>query len=545
MANVKISELPVVTSVTNSDVLPVVASTTTSQLTMTNLAKSMPQVSSSISASFATTAFTATSASYAVSASFEITYETSSSYADFAVSSSYAVSSSRAVTSSFAISSSFAVSASWAPTTAAFPFTGSARITGSAQILGPLGVTGSVIGSGYIQAENILAASYTNQIPFGGTRVAAFGSILRGGASLSTQNFNGYTFYYQDTSIGHSIPRVFGSVPVGAILFARNYTETDISSVEFSAGEGKVPIYTIISDNYSLGSGTDYTYGQQNGRNHVLTVSGSILSKNSVSLGSNLTDNHIISGSVNVIGGTLLASGLTQITGSLGVTGSVSIMSSSISLLSSSFQTSVVVGNNKGLIANYIYPVNYYNFDWNDPTISATDQPGFPHFYPAGTNPGFQGYGGVNYYFADVNIGQSINSNKAGVVKLLRDTTTNLPDVEYFTLVSNGNNVSDSVTSFRTANGRNHTLTVTGSLLARDGVTLGTNIQNQHYLTGSLTATGSLKVTGSLAIDTSGSFILPGTASANPVAGNFYFDFTNNKLYAYNGSNWVTASLGI
>lgn len=56
MANVKISELPVVTSVASSDVLPVVASTTTSKLTMTNLANSMPQVSSSISASYAVTA---------------------------------------------------------------------------------------------------------------------------------------------------------------------------------------------------------------------------------------------------------------------------------------------------------------------------------------------------------------------------------------------------------------------------------------------------------------------------------------------------------
>lgn len=56
MANVKISQLPVVSSVTNSDVLPVVASATTSQLSIANLADSLPQVSSSISASFAISA---------------------------------------------------------------------------------------------------------------------------------------------------------------------------------------------------------------------------------------------------------------------------------------------------------------------------------------------------------------------------------------------------------------------------------------------------------------------------------------------------------
>lgn len=63
-------------------------------------------------------------------------------------------------------------------------------------------------------------------------------------------------------------------------------------------------------------------------------------------------------------------------------------------------------------------------------------------------------------------------------------------------------------------------------------------------ITGSLALTGSMKVTGSLSVNTSGSLILPGTASSSPVAGNFYFDFTVNKLYAYNGSTWVTASLG-
>jgi hypothetical protein len=98
MANVKISELPVVTSVASSDVLPVVASTTTSKLTMTNLANSMPQVSSSISASFALTSSffggTVSTASFALTSSFYGGNVTSASYA---------------------LTSSFAVSASWAP----------------------------------------------------------------------------------------------------------------------------------------------------------------------------------------------------------------------------------------------------------------------------------------------------------------------------------------------------------------------------------------------------------------------------------------------
>jgi hypothetical protein len=49
-----------------------------------------------------------------------------------------------------------------------------------------------------------------------------------------------------------------------------------------------------------------------------------------------------------------------------------------------------------------------------------------------------------------------------------------------------------SVINARTANGRTHVLTVTGSFLARDGVSLGTNISNTHVITGSVNITGSL-----------------------------------------------------
>lgn len=56
MANVKISELPQVNTVTGTDIVPTVASSATSKITITDLANSLPQVSSSVSASFATTA---------------------------------------------------------------------------------------------------------------------------------------------------------------------------------------------------------------------------------------------------------------------------------------------------------------------------------------------------------------------------------------------------------------------------------------------------------------------------------------------------------
>ena len=53
MANIKISELPQVTSLSNTDVFPSVSGVTTSKITLKNLADSLPIVSSSISASWA------------------------------------------------------------------------------------------------------------------------------------------------------------------------------------------------------------------------------------------------------------------------------------------------------------------------------------------------------------------------------------------------------------------------------------------------------------------------------------------------------------
>lgn len=56
MADVKISNLPEVTSLNTTDVAPFVASGITSKITLQNIAATMPQVSSSISASYAVTA---------------------------------------------------------------------------------------------------------------------------------------------------------------------------------------------------------------------------------------------------------------------------------------------------------------------------------------------------------------------------------------------------------------------------------------------------------------------------------------------------------
>jgi hypothetical protein len=90
MANVKFSELPQVVTVAGTDIVPTVASSTTSKITITDFAKAFPQVSSSISSSYALSASWAPtgstiSASYALSASWAPTGSTiSASYASTA-----------------------------------------------------------------------------------------------------------------------------------------------------------------------------------------------------------------------------------------------------------------------------------------------------------------------------------------------------------------------------------------------------------------------------------------------------------------------------
>lgn len=73
------------------------------------------------------------------------------------------------------------------------------------------------------------------------------------------------------------------------------------------------------------------------------------------------------------------------------------------------------------------------------------------------------------------------------------------------TLLSNANgDVTSQNVLTRTANGRDHVLSVTGSFLARDGVSLGTNLANQHYITGSITMTGSMVVNSGQVITNGG-----------------------------------------
>jgi hypothetical protein len=128
MADIKISALPQATSVATSDIFPTVAGSTTSKITTKNLANSLPQVSSSISASYVLQAVSASFATNTVSASYSVS-STSSSYA---LSASYALSTNIQI-------ESFA-------TTGSNTFAGNQTISGSIKLTGSLDstITGSI-----------------------------------------------------------------------------------------------------------------------------------------------------------------------------------------------------------------------------------------------------------------------------------------------------------------------------------------------------------------------------------------------------------------
>lgn len=200
MSNVKITQLPSVSSVSNSDVFPVVASSTTSQLSVLNLANSMPQVPSSISASYAVTA------SYAVSASYEITYETSSSYADFAMTASYVKNTQTASYYNFSGTSIISSSAQF--NNLVSPFTGSftGSFKGDGSLLtgissSPFPYTGNaeITGSLKLSAGSTFVAQPSASIP---SQNASFGSItatmsaLSGSIEIGRYLPSGYLTYY-------------------------------------------------------------------------------------------------------------------------------------------------------------------------------------------------------------------------------------------------------------------------------------------------------------------------------------------------------------
>jgi hypothetical protein len=243
--------------------------------------------------------------------------------------------------------------------------------------------------------------------------------------------------------------------------------------------------------------------------------------------------------------------GSAQISGSLGVTGSVNVTSNLKvdNLIRAVDLTSI--GNIYPGVAAYVTPVKYNGNDFNDYYQSQ-----FPSLQPYNLNSYSTSAGGTTFTvrtghlgigtYVDVDFG---TSRKLESIYLYVSQSTqasaplNLATSTTKTIISDNNTLVTpfyttptvaTLDSIATANGRLHVLTVTGSMLARDGVSLGTNINNTHFITGSTAITGSVTIDSILKLQRrtttptspeEGMIIASGSAGAS-------------VLYYYNGSTW-------
>lgn len=288
MANVKISQLPAVSSLSNTDVLPAVATSTTSKITLGNLANSITGVTSSISASLAQTASfvkNAQTASYvlnAVTASF-VTLAQTASFVTTAQTASYvdgnsfttdnkALSASNAITASYVDGASFisanpALSASYALTASyalnggagdAFPYTGSAQITGSLGVTGSISTTDNLRLGGSILMKNS-GGSYDNYIflnPNDSLTLTAYGNGVRiiggGGTLIATISSGTNNFVLSGSAIISESLTVYGELNATS---SQALTASYVDGNSFTVDNPALSASYALTASYALNGG--------------------------------------------------------------------------------------------------------------------------------------------------------------------------------------------------------------------------------------------------------------------------------------------------
>lgn len=255
MSNIKISELPEVTSLTPTDVLPSVTGGVTSKITVQNLASSLTTVNTAISAINAGTALSATSASYAStakSASYSLT-SVSASYASNSTSASYALTASYAFN---AVNSLNAVSASYAlnSTSASYAISSSYSVTSS--------YANSAVSASYVAsasyATNASTASYVTASnvygPYGSNSVISSSYALTASYALNGGG-GGSTFPYSGNAVISGSLTVTGSVTViGDANLTASYAYT-ASYVDANNVYGPYGASSVLTASYALNGG--------------------------------------------------------------------------------------------------------------------------------------------------------------------------------------------------------------------------------------------------------------------------------------------------
>jgi len=190
------------------------------------------------------------------------------------------------------------------------------------------------------------------------------------------------------------------------------------------------------------------------------------------------------------ITGSLIISSSFRVIGKLETTGSIFATK-----YIGTFGTTAYGGIGPALDGEYNSISEIYN-------VTATKVPAFPFMFNNPDRVSTATVGGVQYVFTDIGIGypglNSIGSLISPAVYFSKTAASTAPYPKYMTVISDNTTVTlaDVNNGIYTTNGRNHTLTVTGSFLSLDGVSLGTHLSDTHHITGSTKFTGSMYVYG-------------------------------------------------
>lgn len=325
MAKIRISDLASTSSLSPTDFLPSVgvSSDTTYKITVQDLANSLTEVTSSISASYSITASYAEYSSQAYSASYALSSST-------AESSSYSLSSSYSTTASYAANGGVTkilagtsinvspvdglgqVTVSYGGGGGAFPFTGSAVISGSLEVTGSVsalqgGFTGSLFGSssyaitasyalnvGAVDASKISTGSVTASVNVGDQDVFQIVSASSALVYLSTAG---------NLGVGPTNPtaKLHLSASSGPSL----QIETNNSNEIYFTGNTNANIYQSVSnaDLYYSSNGGALHFGSSTSATHLNIVGGKVgIATNAPTQTLEVNGNTAITGSLVVSG---------------------------------------------------------------------------------------------------------------------------------------------------------------------------------------------------------------------------------------------------
>ena len=284
-----------------------------------------------------------------------------------------------------------------------------------------------------------------------------------------------------------------------------------------------------------------------------------------------LSNRVITTGSASLrqsITGSLIVSSSLKVTGSLSVSDTITINGSQA--------TNFIV--TPSIRSSNIYPLEYTN-QWNTNDGTYVQIPSFP--YLQGSFQSSQQGGGVstiygylkigNEYYDDTNFFEYLRAQsiwRDNVSSGTPGSPTFYPKPVFRTIITDNSTVLEgadanaTIGNLVTANGRKHVLTVTGSFLCLDGVSIGSSWTDRHIVTGSLRAaniTGSLfgsasySLTASYALNGGGSsltsFIATGSVSASVDVGisSFQIISGSNTFLSINnlGGTIISGSLTV